>query len=247
MRYLVLGDVHAEYGPFKKACDYAVLNNLHILSVGDLIDNGPDGYKVCKDISEFIDTGWASVIWGNHEWKIHRWLKGNDVVLGPPNLVTTKQMEEDEEFKNLFQSLVPNFKHFMQLGDKIFIAHAGMHPSFWSSDKQNPTKEQINYMIFGQADYSKQYEHKGQTYPHRIYDWTEYVPEGVTLIVGHDPAPMSSKPTFDVFQSAPTTITSPLGGKTIFTDCGAGKGGHLFGVVVNSDSGSVEETIDFSK
>jgi len=65
--------------------------------------------------------------------------------------------------------------------------------------------------------------------------------------VGHDPAPMSSEPTFDVFQPGPTSVSSPLGGKTIFTDCGAGKGGKLFGVVVNSDSGSVEETIDFSK
>ena len=53
-KYLIIGDVHAEFTPFEKAVDYALANELHLISVGDLVDNGPDGYKVVKLSNDLI-------------------------------------------------------------------------------------------------------------------------------------------------------------------------------------------------
>ena len=50
--------------PFKEAVDYALDNELHLISVGDPVDNGPDGYKVVKLSNELVNEGKMSVIWG---------------------------------------------------------------------------------------------------------------------------------------------------------------------------------------
>ena len=52
-------------------------------------------------------------------------------------------------------------------------------------------------------------------------------------------------PDFDNFQDSPETIKSDKGGKTVFLDCGAGKGGSLYGAVVNKDTPSKVNLIDF--
>ena len=48
------------------------------------------------------------------------------------------------------------------------------------------------------------------------------------------------------FQEQPTTYDSDYGGTTTFLDCGAGKGGKLFGAIVNTDTNIVEEYLDFT-
>ena len=75
--YLILGDVHAVYSPFARAVDYAVKNNLTIVAVGDLIDNGNEGDMVVDAMLELIFAEQAYAIWGNHEWKVRRWLADN--------------------------------------------------------------------------------------------------------------------------------------------------------------------------
>ncbi len=46
MNYLIIGDVHADYQPFERAIDYATEHKLHLICVGDLIDNGNDGASI---------------------------------------------------------------------------------------------------------------------------------------------------------------------------------------------------------
>ena len=133
MRYLIIGDVHGIYAPFKRAVDYALDNDLHIISVGDLIDNGPEGYKVVKEFNSLVKDGKATMIWGNHEFKIHRWILGNPVQLGPPNLVTTDEMETNQDFVEVFVELMQTAEDYIKLGDSIYITHAGMNPDYWNS------------------------------------------------------------------------------------------------------------------
>ena len=68
--YLIIGDVHADFGPFQKAVQYAQENDLHLISVGDLIDGGPDGAKCCEVMLDLLKQGKASMVKGNHEHKI---------------------------------------------------------------------------------------------------------------------------------------------------------------------------------
>ena len=248
MRYLIIGDVHGVYAPFKRAVDFAKDNDYHLISVGDLVDNGPDGYKIVKDMNSLVKDGKASMIWGNHEWKIHRWILGNPVQLGPPNLVTTDEMETNQDFIEVFVDLMQTAQDFIKLGDSIYITHAGMNPKFWNSLTDVLTKLDKKYMKFGNTDPTKgEYPYRGQVYPYREYSWTDEIPQGVTLYVGHDPRPMVGVPDFDNFQDAPETIKSSKGGRTVFLDCGAGKGGNLFGAVVNKDTSEEVTFIDFGK
>ena len=99
MKYLVIGDVHAEYIPFKRAINFARSNDLHLVSVGDIVDGGPDGAICVNEMLKLLDEKKASIVKGNHEHKIIRKLNGANVILGPPNIITIEQMETDKRYQ----------------------------------------------------------------------------------------------------------------------------------------------------
>ena len=247
MSYLVIGDVHADYRPFKKAIDYATEHKLHLICVGDLIDNGNDGAKCVESMLELLDQGLASMIKGNHEHKIIRAINGANVILGPPNVITLDQMKTDKKFEANFRRMMSQYcKDYIKIEDKLYITHGGMHQDFWEAEKTGKlTRKMTDNMMFGQADYKRTFHHKGQEYPARTYEWRHAVPKDITLIVGHDPAPLNEKPDFDNFQLKPFDFTNDQGGRVIWLDCGAGKGGKLFGAIVNSAT-EIEQIVDFS-
>lgn len=244
--YLVLGDVHAVYTPFARAVDYAVANNLTIVAVGDLVDNGVEGDMVVDAILELILAEQAHAIWGNHEWKVRRWLADNSHPVGWPSKITINQFHDDRQFQQNFLELCDKLHDFISFninGRSYFVSHAGFHPSFWEGELNS---EVLSTFRNGMADYSKQYDWKDQVYPLRVYDWTEFVPEGVTAIVGHDPTPMRPEPIWDQFQARPTVVPNNKGGSTIFLDCGSGKGGDLYGAVIRKstvDTSAVQKEI----
>ena len=247
MKYLIIGDVHADFIPFKRAIDFARENDLHLISVGDIVDGGTDGAICVSEMLKLLEEGKGSVVKGNHEHKIIRKLNAN-VILGPPNMITLEQMETDKLFEHEFRVMVEEYcQNYIKISDTLYITHGGMHQDFWQAEQSGEvTKKMTDNMMFGQADYKKTFHHKGQNYPARTYDWRYSVPKGITLIVGHDPAPLSEKPDFDTFQLEPTVYTNDMGGTVVWTDCGAGKGGSLFGLVVNSSTDEIEDTINFS-
>lgn len=247
MKYLVIGDVHADFSPFEKAIDYATKNDLHLLCVGDLIDNGEDGAICVSEMLKLLDSGKATMIKGNHEHKIIRHLNGANVLLGPPNMVTLNQMKTDKVFEADFRRMVEDYcQEYVKLNDTLYFTHGGMHQGFWEAEKTgNITRRMYDDMMFGQADYKKTFHHKGQEYPARTYEWRHAVPKDITLIVGHDPAPLTEVPDFDNFQTKPLDYINDNGGRVIWLDCGAGKGGKLFGAVVNSAT-EIQEMVDFS-
>lgn len=247
MKYLIIGDVHADYTVFNNAVAYAHNNDLHLYSVGDLVDNGTEGPDVVSSMLELLHAGKASMVRGNHEYKIQRWLDGCNVKITPPNQITVDQMTADSQFKDNFVKMMQYAKPYDQLTDSIFIAHAALLPKFWNTSLDQMSKRDVELMMFGQTDNSEICHYRGETYPVRIYDWADHVPDGVTLFVGHDPRPFIGKPDFDHFQIAPTSKMNVHGGTTVFLDCGAGKGGTLWGAVVDTDSKHVIETmVNFS-
>lgn len=246
MKQLIIGDVHADGIPFTKAVNYSIQNDIPIICVGDLIDNGPDGAEVCSQFLYLLKKGHARVVWGNHEWKIYRHLIGNNVELGPPNQATVDQMTENPEFAKNFMEICSYCTDYINIDNKIYIAHAGVHPDFWEFG-DDMHKKRRDVFKWGTVDFNApRYHHKGQDYHIRTYDWTKYVPKDIHLFVGHDPRPMVGVPDFDNFQDHPETYESELGGLTTFLDCGAGKGGKLFGVIVNTDTSEIEQYLDFT-
>lgn len=244
VKFLIIGDVHAEFAPFQKAVQFAVDNDLHLVSVGDLIDNGPDGFKVLTLFKQLADQDKATLIIGNHEWKIHRWLLGRDVKITAPNQVTVDQMNSNQFFKDVFKDLMSKAVHFTQLNDNMFVTHAAMSKNFW--DTKELTAHNRDRMMYSFADNSQIAHYRGETYPIRLYDWVDDVPAGIKLFVGHDPRPMIGVPDFDNFQVAPSVVKNNNGGITVFLDTGSGKGGTLWGTVVNSVTSEIEQFRNFS-
>lgn len=248
MTHLIIGDVHADFVPLKRAIDFAHKNDLHLISVGDIVDGKEDGAKCVSELLKLLKTGKASIVKGNHEHKIIRALDGANVILGPPNIKTLNEMESDKQFALDFRVMVEDHcETYIKLNETFYITHGGMHQDFWQAEKSGKiTRKMTDNMMFGQADYKRTFHHNGQDYPARTYEWRHAIPKDITLVVGHDPAPLTEKPDFDNFQQDPFVYTNEQGGTTVWLDCGAGKGGSLFGIVVNSSTNEIEDTINFS-
>tara|TARA_B100001105_G_scaffold255226_1_gene253618 strand:+ start:2442 stop:3179 length:738 start_codon:yes stop_codon:yes gene_type:complete len=244
MKYLIIGDVHGSYDGYNRAVTYGQKHGMHIVSVGDLVDNGPDGFKIVRSFNKLVNEGDASFIIGNHEWKIYRWTLGRDVLITPPNKITTDEMTTTPKFKEVFAELMNKAQNYIQLNERMFVTHAAMSKEFWTG--REVTKYDRERMMYGFADRSTLYQYRGETYPIRLYDWVEWIPNGVKLFVGHDPRPMIGVPDFNNFQLTPLTVKNKQGGYVTFLDTGSGKGGTLWGAVVNSDTTEIEQLRNFS-
>ena len=243
--HVIIGDVHGMYEPFSKAVRFAQANKLHLVTAGDLIDNGPDAYAVVELLLQEMFEGRATGVMGNHEWKILRWLNGNDVTLSGPNMPTIEAMEKQPALKDMFTRYTNRLSFNLKLSENMFVAHAAVKPEWWTS--RTDTKKTEAYNMYGNADSSHMIEFRGEKYPNRLYNWVDDVPEGVKLFVGHDPRPMVGIPDFDNFQVTPLSVKNKQGGITTFLDGGSGKGGNLWGAVVNSANNSIEALINFGQ
>ena len=104
--FLILGDVHGIYSPFNKAVEYAQQHDLTLIAVGDLVDNGYEGEPIVSDMLKLLENQKAYAIWGNHEWKVRRWLADNSTPVGWPSKITINQFKESAEFENNFIDIV---------------------------------------------------------------------------------------------------------------------------------------------
>ena len=81
MKYLVLGDIHNEYKMFMDAVLFARERNLQIISLGDVVDYGKHAKSTVHLARTIAVIEGARFIEGNHDNKIARYLKGNDVTI----------------------------------------------------------------------------------------------------------------------------------------------------------------------
>lgn len=239
--YLVLGDVHAVWKPFHRAIQYAARHNLHTVCVGDLIDNNSEGDRVVAEAVDLVTHDLMTVICGNHERKIFRYLNGDPVHIGWPNQVTLDHFDRDPSYRKKFLELYPNLRDFVTIENPLgptYITHGGILENFWEG---YITTETQTCFLYGQADLSKPtYQHLDQEYPQRVYDWCNAVPYQHVTYVGHDPTPMEAVPRFDDFQSEPLVYTNAQGGEVVFMDTGCGKGGALTGAVLSITGERIE-------
>ena len=242
MKYLVLGDIHNEYKLFMDAVLYAKEHDLEIISVGDLVDYGPHAKSTIHLARTIATTMNARFIEGNHDNKIYRYLKGNDVVIANSMENTIADLESDSVVKENFMSVYNQMEKFINIGD-TYMTHAAFASSFWDGDTDS--KQVQRAYLYGEIDSSKPFvEFRGQQYPHRTYEWADAVPSGKTVIVRHDRTPLTPVPAFAEEENVVTIHDSKAGGKVIWIDTGAGKGGHVTGALLD-DTGSFKETITF--
>lgn len=225
---LVVGDVHSVFSDFATSYSYARKNNLYYLQLGDILDYGPKPLETMLLAKEILDSGHGTIIQGNHDNKMFRWAKGNDVKLGKPQRDTLARVDFGID---LFRDLVLEIAEqqpFYATYKNFFFTHGGIHPEFWEAGRITK-KSMESTFLYGQVDNSKTVSYQGQQYAHRVYGWTDHIPKGVIVFVGHDRSPLNPEPNFEDNMKIPLVYYTKQEERVIFMDTGSGKGGTLSG------------------
>ncbi len=239
--YIVIGDVHNESNLLGHAIDYALLNELRMVFVGDLVDYGPGATATIHMAHSLLKNHNAIFVEGNHDNKIHRYLLGNDVTISH-GMVSTIEALKDDEVAKKFVDIYENMLPLLVIGD-THITHGAFTSTYWSKERNEKAHNRAR--LYGEIDKSKPFvEWNGQQYPARTYAWVDAIPNNKTVIVGHDRSPFEEIPAFESNINQIVSKTNEQGGTVYFTDTGAGKGGFVSGVVLNNE-GLVQNTAEF--
>ncbi|HYZ33045.1 MAG TPA: metallophosphoesterase [Crenalkalicoccus sp.] len=218
----VVGDVHGDARAFTHAAAGAEAERLFLLQLGDLTDYGPDSPGVLRAMFALLDAGAGRFLLGNHDHKLRRALAGQRVAIAAEGLgVTLRQLAEAPDGAALAGRAMAETAvapAWLRLGSWCFV-HGGWHPRMLEeapparagAEKPDPL---VSRALFGQVTGRL----RPDGYPERRYDWVERIPEGITVFCGHDRRSTNGRPLVQV---------SPPGGRAVFLDTGAGKGGHL--------------------
>lgn len=226
---LVIGDVHADIDAFRQAVEYAKREHYFLMSLGDLVDRGPNPYEVVDLMHEVIYNGDGGFVIGNHDNKFYRHANGSKVVFSQDAQNTIKSVGEERmpTFLQKYCAIVSDryLSGYFHEFDNIMLVHGATHPAMW---EESPA---LTSSVTSRAMYG---ETTGEFYedgkPVRHYTWMSDVPEEKVVIVGHDRAPIHNE-----YITEPMVVTTENKSTVIFLDTGCGKGGFLSGQLILKD------------
>lgn len=218
----VVADVHGEAEAFRAAIEGALAADMFVLQLGDLTDYGPDSPGVLRLMFRLLDEGRGMFLLGNHDHKLRRALTGQAVRAQPQGLgVTLAQLDAAEDGAELKARAVAEIARapaWIRDGGRVFV-HGGFHPGMLHAASPEAAGAEkatglVTRAIFGQVTGRM----RPDGFPDRVLDWVDRIPEGVLVVCGHDRRSTDGRP---------FVAEGLLGGRCVFLDCGAGKGGHL--------------------
>jgi protein phosphatase len=218
----VVGDVHGEATQFAAAVAGAEAAGLFLVQLGDLTDHGPDSPAVLRMMFGLIDAGRGLFLLGNHDHKLRRALSGQKVRMESAGLGRTldqlRAAPDGEALAARAVEEVARAPAWLRIGE-LFLVHAAFHDGMLhapSPPDAGAAKAEglVGRAIFGQVT--------GRTrqdgFPERLTGWIDHIPHGLTVLVGHDNRSLDGRP---------PVMCGARGGRAIFLDTGAGKGGAL--------------------
>lgn len=223
---LVIGDIHGQAELLETLRDLAEREHLLVVSLGDLVDRGPDNAGALRLMLQLVGTGRGLFIRGNHDDKLFRTLKGNPTIVDGDLAVTIEQLDAASDGKNLKRGFCDAYKEapfLVELGNTVLV-HGAMAPAMLRT-KSLPRKLRA-LALYGEATLDDV-----RSKPVRTYRWLASVPAGKTVVIGHHP----------ISNSTILTRENAAGGKVIHLDCGAGKARGL-GALRLDKQGSIETT-----
>jgi protein phosphatase len=207
----VVGDVHGDATAFA----YAAATDRFVVQLGDLIDHGPDSAAVLQTMFRLIDEKRGLFLLGNHELKLARALTGHATRMDPTLLITLGQL--DDLLRNRFAAEVARAPAWI-LHDSMLFVHGGFHTVMLNEPPPatglDRPRGPMARALYGEPTGRIQPD----GYPERSLRWVDRIPAGITVYCGHDRRSGDGRPY--IRQNA-------AGGKAVFLDTGAGKGGHL--------------------
>jgi len=165
VKTLIVGDIHGCWDELNDLLDLAALGaDDEIISVGDLVDRGPDSPRV---LAFFRDSANTRTVMGNHERKHVRAARGEtDPAQG--QVITALQFGEDYAAALDYMATLPAYLELPQAD----IVHGYFEPRV-------PLAQQRDTVIIGTMS--------GETYLHDLFDhpWYQLYDGEKPLIVGH--------------------------------------------------------------
>jgi protein phosphatase len=207
----VVGDVHGDAAGFA----YAVATDRFIVQLGDLVDHGPDSARALRMMFELVESGRGLFILGNHDLKLARVLSGDHVRADPAVMATIGQLDDTLKQQTLrYVAAAPAWV----LDKAALFVHGGFHTTML----EQPAPEHGLQRPHGAVARALYGEPTGRIqpdgYPERSLRWVDRIPSGLTVYCGHDRRSSDGRPYIR---------HGVQGGKAVFLDTGAGKGGHL--------------------
>jgi 3',5'-cyclic AMP phosphodiesterase CpdA len=216
-RLRVVGDVHGDATAFA----YAAATDRFVVQLGDLVDYGPDSARALRIMFDLIDEGRGLFLLGNHDLKLARVLGGRQV---RPDVELERTLTQlDPSLRARVQEEAALAPAWLQRGDALFV-HGGFHSRMLEEPAPviGPDRVEgaVARALYGQPTGRTQPD----GYPERSLRWVDRIPAGITVYCGHDRRSRDGRP---------YVRRGDAGGRAVFLDTGAGKGGHLSWIDIN--------------
>lgn len=212
----VVGDVHGEAAQFTAAIEGGRERQLYVLQLGDIADRGPDNAGAWRLMLDLLETGDGSFLLGNHDHKLRRALLGRSVSTAHGLDGTLAAL--DAPLAARVAAVIAAAPAWRAWG-RAFFVHGALHPAMLTSPsppdaatrRQDPA---LAFALYGETSGKP----RADGSPERLYAWVDRIPAGLSVYCGHD---MRSRDGTVFVQQG------RAGGRAVFLDTGAGKGGHL--------------------
>jgi protein phosphatase len=217
------GDVHGCAAAFDALAEDAIARNLHLHSLGDLTDRGPDSPACMRLACDLHDAGFLDITPGNHCENFARWYEDEPVPVKANGLgLTLRQLEsapDGAELAKRYHRLVshaPLWRHF----GRIYAVHAAFDPRMLGRDGPKLREADRADPLYRLA---LEGEERGRKDPDRAalgrrsFTWLSRIPAEVTVLIGHSVASMDGL----------RERRNSDGGRLVHLDTGLARGGPL--------------------
>lgn len=186
---LLVGDVHGDFDAFADVCAMALERNLLVVSLGDLIDRGPDSVGCMRLMTALVREGRGVMVPGNHDAKIVRHLEGNAVQIRPEGLGTTLAQiaahPQGWRIAEDFAEIVAQSPLWRSFGGLVAV-HAAFDPRApflrapLLADSRGRRLQALS--LYGET--GGRTDDAGK--PLRTYAWADQIAPGRIVAIGHD-------------------------------------------------------------
>lgn len=155
-----------------------------VIFLGDLVDRGPNTPAVLKLAMDMTEAGIAFCVPGNHDIKLMKKLKGQDVKVahGMQDSLDQLEREPNDFIQRVIRFIDGLVSHYVLDEGKLVVAHAGMKEHYQGRGSNTVRA----FALYGET--TGEIDEYGL---HVRYDWANEYRGKALVVYGHTPVPTS--------------------------------------------------------